>query len=140
MTDPHDEPLIGADEILIRRIDPIEHIVPNGQGGLRVSSKAFKPSSRPPFGMSVDVKGLIISAGIEPEIFVTTPKYQGSVAFPVSTVREVDLMVGYHPLAENPYHAEVWGKVRPDRFSPAQERALQSGCGWFVRIPGVDLR
>jgi len=136
----HDNVDIADTDLLIRRIDAVEHIVPDGRGGKRVSSEAFKPSSRPPYGLSIDVKRLIESAGIEPVIFVTTPKFRGSVEFAASIPRSVDLMVGLDPLPENKFHGEIWGKVRPDRFTGSQERALQNGASWLVAIPGVQPR
>lgn len=139
MVEPHDSPEIADPDLLIRRIDPIEHLATDDRGNSRISSKAFKPSSRPPFGLSIDVKKLIERAGLRPEVFVTTPKFLGSVEFPASVVRSADLMVGLDPLSENLFHGEVWGKVRPDRFSASQERALMRGCAWLVPLPGVRI-
>lgn len=130
---------IADPDLIIRRIDPIEHITVDDNGNRRISSKAFKPSSRSPFGLSIDIKKLIEQAGERPEIFVTTPKFRGSVEFSANVARNADLMVGLDPLPESPFHGEVWGKVRPDRFSRGQERALMHGCTWLVPLPGVSV-
>jgi hypothetical protein len=143
----HDNPAISNEEILIRRINPREHVVPDGnRGGFRISSKAFSSSSTSPYGMSVDVLGLMQQAGINPQEFVTTPKYSASVKFSVGAARTVGLWVGYDPLEEsdstaaNPYHAEVWSYPDPARpFKGSQQNALLRSSDWFVEIPGVSL-
>lgn len=143
----HDAPHINAEEVLIRRVNPTEHVVSDENlGGFRLSTKAFSSSSEPPYGMSVDVLGLMTKAGIDPRSFVTTPKYTASVQFSAGAARTAGLWVGYHPLekdgtnAANPYHAEVWSQPRPERkFTKGQQRALMNSCDWFVEISGVHI-
>lgn len=143
MVDPYDEPNIGVDDTIIRRIDPEQHGAwDDDRKCNRISSKAFKSSSIPPYGMSVDVLALMQAAGVNPREFVTTPKFRGSVAFTAGSLRSAGLLVGYDPLEAtvdceaNPYHGEVWGNPRPDRFTKPQERAMMNSCEWFVEIEG----
>ena len=118
---PYDDLKIFADDLLIRRIDPKQHIINDENlGCLRISSKAFHPSSEHNGGLSVDVKSLIDAAGIDPKLFVTNPKQIGSVAFKTGAARAVELKVGLDPEPDNPYHGQVWGK-----FSKPQEKALE---------------
>ena len=100
--EPYDEDQIGADDTVIRRIDPEQHVVwDDNLDCKRVSSKAFSPSSEPNGGMSVDIESLIVQAGEDPKEYVTTPKYTGSVAFSAGAARDLRLRVGYHPVPEN---------------------------------------
>jgi len=89
--------------------------------------------------MSVDIKKLIDSSGIDAQTYVTTPKYVGSVAFTATVARSAGLLVGYDPVPDNPYHGEVWGSNRPNRFSSSQQKALLNACQWFVEIPDVEI-
>jgi len=83
--------------------------------------------------MSVDLEPSIISAGLDPRVFVTTGKYPGSVWFTTGYLRTEGLMVGYDPIPENPHHGEVWGVDR-------KKRHLHRTSRGFVQIPGVDLQ
>jgi hypothetical protein len=139
-TEPHDHSEIEAEGLLIRRIDPIQHVVPDeNRNCRRISTKAFQPSSEPKGGMSVDLKQLMDEAAVDARNFVTTPKHIGSVYFKASAARTADLLVGYDPLNDNAYHGEVWGKNRPNRFSKTQSQALLNACSWFVEIPDVEI-
>jgi len=96
--------------------------------------------------MSVDLEALMISGGIDPQRFVTTPKYRGSVAFTADTLRSFGLWIGYNPIkdvpgvADNRYHGEVWSGHRGGRFSGPQETGLITSARWYVTLPNVDLR
>jgi hypothetical protein len=90
-------------------------------------------------GMSVDLKQLMDEAAIDPQVFVTTPKHIGSVCFKASAARNSNLLVGYDPLNDNPYHGEIWGRNRPNRFSGSQSKDLLIACSWFVKIPDVEI-
>lgn len=138
--EPYDEPEIEAAETLIRRIDRTQHVVRDENFNCeRISTKAFSPSSEPNGGMSVDIKRLIEQAGLDAREYVTTPKYIGSVAFSAGAARDENLLVGYDPSPDNPYHGEVWGENRPNRFTRAQKNALLAASVWFVEIPGVEI-
>lgn len=130
---PHDHSGIAPTDGVIRRISD-QQLVVDSSGQRRVSSKAFKASSGPIGGMSVDLEKLIVEAMQDPRAFVTTPRWMGSVRFEAGALREEGFLVGFDPLPENPYHGEVWGK-----FTKAQQRHLQEGAVWFVEIPGVKL-
>ena len=108
MVVPYDDPNIGNEEVLIRRINFEQHVVPDeNPGGQRISSKANSPSPEPNGGMSVDILGLMESDGIDSKEFVTTPVFTGSVAFKANVARDLDLLVGSEPIKDNPYHGEV---------------------------------
>lgn len=130
---PHDHCGIASDDGVIRRISE-NQVVADSTGQRRVSSKAFKPSTGPNGGMSIDLERLIIEAKQDPRAYVTTPRWTGSVRFEAGALREEEFMVGFDPRPENPYHGEVWGK-----FTRAQQRRLQQLAVWFVAIPGVKL-
>jgi hypothetical protein len=136
--EPYDEKAIAPDDLIIRRIDPFQHIVTDeNRKCRRISSKAFSPSTNG--GMSVDIEKLILAAGLDPRQYVTTPKYIGSVAFSAGSARAAKLFVGYDPLPENPFHGEVWGNPRPDRFTGTQKKKLAAASEWYVQIPGVEI-
>lgn len=138
--EPYDEENIDDDDLVIRRINPEHHVVwDDDRSCNRVSSKAFSPSSNGDGGMSVDIEQLMIGAGIDPRQYVTTPEFTGSVSFPARTARELNLVVGYEPLENNPYHGEVWNPLRPQYFTGGQKRKLQEGSIWYVEIPDVEI-
>lgn len=134
---PHDHPEIKNEDEVIRRISS-EQIV-DKQGRKVISSIAYKASTGKNGGMSVDLKQLIESDGIDPKIWVTTPRWIGSVLFKVSDLREMDFMVGYDPILSpdsrpNKYHGEIWGA-----FTRGKVKALKVLATWFVEIDDVNL-
>jgi hypothetical protein len=129
---PHDHPEILAAHRVIRRISD-KQIVKDREGHRRISSIAFKPSSGPLGGMSVDIESFIIAAGHNPQTFVTTPVWIGSVFFHVGNLRASALQVGYDPIPSNDCHGEVWGAR-----TRTQWRWLQEQASWYVQIPGVE--
>jgi hypothetical protein len=132
---PHDHPDINNEHEVIRRISS-EQVVEK-KGKKVISSIAYKASTGKNGGMSVDLKQLIKINGIDPKIWVTTPRWIGSVIFKVSDLRGMNFMVGYDPiLAPNPneYHGEVWGD-----FKKSNQKKLKSLAIWFVPINNVDL-
>lgn len=138
---PYDEPEIGNDDQIIRRVDPQQHVVfDENTQRLRLSSKLFSPSSGPSGGMSVDIPRLIEHAGIDVRSFVINPKYSGAVYFVAIDARKAGLRVGYDPIDGNPYHGEVWGAAdTPNRFTVRQKRMLARASRWFVALPDVDI-
>ena len=139
---PHDEPAIDADDLIIRRINPQHHVVPdNNFSCMRISSKAFAASTGPDAGMSVDIEKLIVAGGEDPKTYVVTPVFTGAVAFSASAIRSLGLWVGYDPLEENPYHGEVWNSTanRHNKFSKAQKDGLAAAAEWYVSLSGVQL-
>jgi hypothetical protein len=146
--EPYDEPDIRDEDIIIRRVNPEQHIVPDeNTGGQRTSSKLFTPSSEVNGGMSVDILKLIEQSVIDAKKFVTTPVYICSVCFKAGAARTAGLRVGYDPIkdvpnvVDNPYHGEVWGpEGKPNKFSRGQKRALVEASEWFVDLPGVAIK
>lgn len=130
----HDHIELLASDIVFRRISR-EHIKPDADGNLRVSSMAFQESSEPNFGMSVDIEKLIIEAGEDPREYVVRPDWPGSVQFLIGALREMGFRVGFDPLPPDLlYHGEVWG-IR----TKSQKRALQRAAAWHVAVTGVAL-
>lgn len=140
LVDPYDEDRIGSTDIIIRRINPKQHVVEDANLGCkRLSTKAFSPSSGEKGGMSVDIEALIIEGGEKPKEYVKTPVFTGSVQFSAGDARELGLMIGYDPISTNPYHGEVWGVVRPNRFTKSQQRGLITVSEWYIELEGVNL-
>jgi len=80
--DPYDEEKIGSTDVIIRRINPNQHVIwDDNQNCQRVSTKAFSPSSGENGGMSVDIESLIIENNINPEEYVTTPIFTVKFCF-----------------------------------------------------------
>jgi len=138
--EPYDENEISAGDVIIRRINPRQHVVwDENRSCSRISSKAFSPSSGPNDGMSVDIEQLMLSDGVDPRQYVTTPVFTGSVAFSAGSARALGLLVGYDPLPTNPYYGEVWGGSRPNRLSQRQKKGLAEASRWYVELDGVDI-
>lgn len=138
--EPYDEEEIESADTIIRRINPNYHVVNDENLGCRrVSTKAFSPSSGENGGMSVDVESLIIKGGQNPEEYVTTPIFTGSVKFIADDIRKLGLIVGYDPIPDNPYHGEIWGAERPNRFTKSQKRGLMRASEWYVKLEDVEI-
>lgn len=129
--DPYDHAEILADHRVIRRIH--EKLIDRRGPRPRLSSMAYKASSEPNGGMSIDLEQSIISAGLVPKTHVTSPHWIGSVVFRAGDIRALGFRIGFEPLAENQHHGEVWGT-----FSRPNQRALSRACTWFVEIEGVS--
>lgn len=135
---PHDHAEINNEDGVIRRISE-KWVVPDKDGGKRLSSMAYKASSGQNGGMSVDLEALIVAAGVNPKVHVTTPRWVGSIRFTADGLRAEGFMVGYDPLEEdpphpaNPFHGEVWGD-----FSRARQRRMSEIAEWYVSIPEVS--
>jgi hypothetical protein len=140
IVEPHDHDEIQNEDLIIRRICPANHVVYDGNRGKdRLSTKAFKPSSGVKDGMSIDIKLLIENDNLAPAEYVTTPVFTGSVEFTAITARDAGLWVGFDPLEENPYHGEVWGAARANKFTTTQSKHIQNNSNWLVPLDGVDI-
>lgn len=146
--DPYDEPGIKNDDTVIRRVSQY-HIVPDKNGAeprLRLSSAAFNKSEGPRAGMSVDLEKLMVDDGVDPREFVITPVFTGAVSFSAGSARDLDLIIGYEPVKDdpnqpdNPYHGEVWRKEEAKKFTNSQTKGLQRSAEWYVPLDGVDVR
>lgn len=132
---PHDHPEIKDTDGIIRRISDEFLVFDEKIGSKRISTMAFQASSGPNGGMSVDLQVQIEEAGLDARLYVTSPRWIGSVRFEAHMLREKALLVGYKPMHSNPYHGEVWGNFsRPIRLH------LLNNCSWFVEIPGASIR
>lgn len=138
---PHDHDGIRPQDGIIRRV-PEHWVVEDAKtpGRSRLSSMAFKASSGPNGGMSVDLQQQIEEAGLDAKQYVTTPRWVGSVRFTAGALRDEGYMVGFDPVLnnpdypDNPYHGQVWGS-----FSKGKQRRLKKLCDWFVPIEGVSI-
>ena len=133
---PHDHREIRNTDEVIRRISDLQ-TAPDRNGRRRISSKAYKDAARKS-GMSVDLKQLIEKAGLDPETYVTSPRWIGSVLFRVSELRQENFKVGYDPVGPpdpNPYHGEVWCDFSGNQAAQKLKRLAK----WFVPIPHVNL-
>ena len=130
---PHDHNGIHNNDGVIRRISN-HHIVPDGQGGKKISTMALQCSSDADGGMSVDLETQIVEDGKDARAYVSSPVWTGSIRFTAGMLRGEELLVGYDPLPENPYHGVVWGQL-----TRGKQRRLLSIASWFVEIQGVGL-
>lgn len=126
---PHDHAGILPDDGVIRRISPHHLIYDAKIQGKRPSSMAFKPSTGERGGMSVDLQNLIGEAGLDPKTYVMSPPWIGAVCFTAGQLRAEGLTVGYDPVADNPYHGQVWGT-----FSKQVQKRLAALAAEFVPI------
>lgn len=131
---PHDHPELSDADAVVRRISE-QQLVTHSDGKRRIASLAFNPSTTGSKSLSVDLVSLIERDGRDPKEFVTTPRWMGSVKFSVNDFRSREFLVGYEPLADNPYHGGVWGN-----FSNSKRKELSSIAQWFVEIKGVSLK
>jgi len=138
--DPFDDLSIAGEDLVIRRVDPNQHLATDRTNGCkRLSTKLFSASSGDNEGMSVDIPSLMEQAGVSPCQYVTNPKHVGSVVFTAGSARSALLMVGHQPVPDNPYHGQVWARSETGRFSKGQQRALLAAATWFVPISGVEI-
>lgn len=136
---PHDhDGILGTDGIL-RKVTE-HHLVPDGNGGRRVSSMLLKISS-PTEGISVDLERLIKADGKDPrvQIMLPPPAAIGAVQFLAQDFRNESLMVGYDPIYDdpirvNPYHGQIWGSMTSKKI-----KQLLRLAQWCVEIPDVTL-
>ena len=136
--DPYDEDEIGPADTVIRGISR-HYVVPDeNSGGSRISKMAFQSSSGPLGGLSVDLEALMIADGVDPKLRMVRPQFIGAVYFCAGDARSLDLQIGYHPLPDNPYHGEVWGKGKPS-ITDSQKKGLLSRSRWYIDVPGVIL-
>ncbi len=128
ITVPHDHEGVTNDNLLIRGISRV-HIVNH-----RVSSAAFKSSSDPYKGMSIDL-GQINDARS-----YNTGNYVGAVKLLAAIPRDKELLVGYDPLPSNDAHGQIWrydGTVK--NITGGQANYMKRNSEWHVEIIDVAL-
>lgn len=142
LTIPHDCQEILLEHRVIRRISQ-EWIVTDNNGGRRVSTAAFEPSSKehdPYCGLSVDIERFIIDDGLDAQTYVSSPQFTGAIAIAVSNFRTRNFLVGYDPSNSNPYHGSVWGdEGRNSRFTRGTKKDFLKESEWFVPMAGVKI-
>lgn len=102
---PHDHREIHDGDHLIRHIMPNE-MVPDGDGGKRLSSAAFSESTGG--GMSVDIESWIIADGLPALHYINGPS-KGAARLNVGALRKLGLKVGWDPDHGHVHHGAVWG-------------------------------
>jgi hypothetical protein len=131
---PHDHSGIKNDDGIIRRVSR-EYVVDDPKsGGKKSSTMAVRPSSEPNGGMSVDLLCAIEQAGLIARDYVVSPRWIGAIRFEAGQLRTEEFKVGFHPLPDQPYHGEVWGK-----FTHSKQKKLLNLAQWFVTINDVAL-
>lgn len=135
---PHDHPDLAGGNRIIRRVSD-EYVVPDSDGGQRLSSAVFKHDPRQGH-LSLDSEKCILAANQDPAAYVISPVWMGALVISVEHFRSVDQYkkpseawkIGMVPVADNPCHAGVWGKI-----TQGQSNQLQRRSQWLVSIPGV---
>jgi hypothetical protein len=136
---PHDHPDLSNGNRLIRRVSN-EYVVPDGNGGRRLSSAVFKHDPRQGH-LSVDSEKCITDLPEEPIAYVTSPVWIGALILTVDQFRSVNKpqkpaeqwKIGMVPVPGNDCHAGVWGKI-----TQGKSNDLQRLSQWLVAIPGVE--
>lgn len=126
---PHNHDQILNDHYLIRGVSR-DHIKEG-----RVSSAAFKSSSDPYKGLSVDLE--IMTS----EDKYLNKKYLGAVKFKAKHPRAKDLLVGYDPLSDNNAHCQLWryNDGVSKNITSGQARFISRNCNWYIAIKDVEL-
>ena len=138
---PHDDPNIIDEHKVIRRINPIYHVVDDHNRNVRrISTKAYNKSSGPTEGMSVDLEHSIQSADLNPLLYVVDPTFVGAVYFAAGFLRSQGLWVGSDPIPDNQHHGQAWLPLEKKSFSNQQTRSLADNAEWYVQIAEVELR
>ncbi len=132
----HDNPTIADSSLLIRHINPEEHVVPDENlGGRRIGSNAFSATSGDPdHGVSVDLGQLLEEQGLALSAMV--PHQFGAVSLKVGDVRSLSLAVGSDPETFNEFHGQVWGV----KNSGLRRRLHNLVIGWVRELPDVALK
>lgn len=135
---PHNHPDLAGDNRVIRRISD-EYVVTSGDGAQRLSSAVFKHDPRQGH-LSLDSEKCIRDANQDPAQYVTSSDWMGALVISVEQFRSVNQpqkpeeawKIGMVPVADNPCHAGVWGKI-----TQGQSNELQRRSEWLVKIAGV---
>ncbi len=121
MPHPEDDPTIPDETVLWRRVLP-RWIVPDGQGGTRLSSAAFK--DRTAGGMSVH-----IAADTDPEAVLAGHPEDSLVSFTAGQIREKgDYAIRRLPTEEHPAHVVIFPTLKK---TPAKKMAQVAE--WIIR-------
>ena len=101
----------------------------------RLKSSLYQTSTRDDLpGMSVDHEPTMLADRIDLWARYQSGNWIGSVSLNVGFLRGLGLLVGYHPIPDNPYHCEIWGNITGSLSSKIQNHAT-----WLVPIEGIEL-
>jgi len=109
-----DDPAIGDDERLFRRIHPTQVVPDEDSGLMRLSSAAFKDPE-----MSVDLETVLAAHGLPVEACLKGHEGHLLAALPAGGCRRLEQAVCPDPLPDNPAHGIVYGRKKgriPDRL------------------------
>jgi hypothetical protein len=123
---PEDDPTIGDETALYRRINPAAHLTwDDNRGCRRVSSGAFRDPE-----MSVALGDTLEALGREPDTVLRNYTGQFLVAFRAAVARDQGQRLVRDPTIEEEAHGLVLGKKRGRVM-----RVLSAASRWVVR-PG----
>jgi hypothetical protein len=140
---PHDHAEILDAHRVIRGISD-EFVVKDEKGQpQRLSSAALEPSTMdvdPYCGLSVDLEQLITEDGLDPVEHLKARNFLGAIVFEVRSFRSRNFLVGYDPLANNPYHGGVWQDAgRGSKLTRGTKKALLREAAWLMPIANVPI-
>lgn len=120
-----DDATIGPAAQLWRRI-PSNHIVPDGNGGRRISSAAFQdhPNGTP---MSVVLGDEVLAAKRDPTEVIAGHEGFGLASVTAGLARLLNQGIARRPLPSEPAHAEVFGD-KPRSVS----RKFAKAASWVI--------
>ena len=122
---PKNDPSISDSENLLRRIDPEHHIVPDGKGGVRLSSAAFSNTTGTN-EMSVHISSKLAS---QTDTLKSFPDFY-LISFTALTARKLSQGVIPDPLPRDLSHGEVCG----DKPKKIQRQFIQNST-WIISPP-----
>lgn len=125
-----DDPSIRDEAELLRRIPP-QHFVPDqNQGGIRISSAAFKDHANGS-PMSVVLAEELARTGRNPHDVLIGHDGFALAMITAGLARGCDQGVAREPLENEPAHAVVFG-----RKTHGIRRRLAAGARWMIPPPG----
>ena len=124
-----DDRTILDDWRLLRRINRA-WIVPDGQGGTRVTSQAFQNLSRDPPALSVHLENVLQERGLQIVSVLDGMPTHSLVAIYAGVVRAHSQVVQRAPEDAEPAHAHVVG----DKSKSAKSRLAEAAV-WIFQAP-----
>ena len=92
---PHDHDQIHDADVMLRGI-PSQWVLPTEQGGHRITSGAFQPSSDKYMGLSLGVKKMMEFCGKSIDEWAAG-RFRAVVCFPAQELRDQEMKVGWDP-------------------------------------------
>lgn len=118
----HDDPSIGDEADLFRRVHPTQIIPDHTRRCMRISSAAFNDRS-----MSVDLADALQATGRGPETTLVGHPGHSLVSITARLARSQAQVIARDPLPDNEAHAVVFG-----RKPPTIRRRLAEGSRWII--------